>query len=134
MTNLNIIDQYVGKRLREKRLLSGFSQEVFAQKIEVTFQQVQKYEKGINRISASRLYCASVALEEPVGYFFDGLPGQNKTGGKNSLIDDAKIVEMNNLKNDTLQIVRAFYNISDPLLRKSIKDLLHAMSQNRTAL
>jgi transcriptional regulator with XRE-family HTH domain len=73
------IDFHVGVRLRERRVELGLSQEQLAGRIGMTFQQVQKYEKGINRIGASRLWETAAALQVPVGYFFEGLEGGNET-------------------------------------------------------
>ena len=81
------VDTHVGKRFREKRILCGLSQAELAKELGVTFQQIQKYEKGSNRLSASRLYGASRIFEEPVSYFFAGLPGQK--GFQESNLDRA---------------------------------------------
>jgi len=67
-------DKHIGRRLREARLARGFSQGALGRKLGVTFQQVQKYESGANRIGGSRLWDISGILEVPVGYFFEGLP------------------------------------------------------------
>ena len=72
----HFVDLHVGKHLRMKRVLLGLSQNALAKELRITFQQVQKYETGANRISASRLYEASQMLREPVCYFFQGLAGQ----------------------------------------------------------
>jgi transcriptional regulator with XRE-family HTH domain len=69
----NAIDEKLGQRLRERRLELGMSQEQLASLLGITFQQVQKYEKGINRIAASRLFEISIALDMPVSRFFEGL-------------------------------------------------------------
>lgn len=66
------LDAYVGSRIRDKRRALGMSQEKLAEAEGITFQQIQKYENGANRVSASRLYSFSKILEEPVNYFFDG--------------------------------------------------------------
>jgi ribosome-binding protein aMBF1 (putative translation factor) len=71
----NHVDAHVGQKVRERRMELGVSQERLAQMLGVAFQQVQKYERGVNRISASRLFQISHALEVPVGYFFEGLSG-----------------------------------------------------------
>lgn len=72
------MDVHVGSRVRLGRVTSGISQEKLATKVGVTFQQVQKYEKGRNRISASRLYDIAHVLEVPISFFFDGMPGQSE--------------------------------------------------------
>ena len=77
----NATDVHVGKRMRMRRLMLQMSQEAFATKLGVTFQQVQKYEKGVNRVSASRLQQACNVLQVPVQFFFEGLP-KTETGAK----------------------------------------------------
>jgi transcriptional regulator with XRE-family HTH domain len=72
------IDAYVAVRLRAARIASGMSQEELGRRIGVTFQQLQKYEHGINRVSAGRLYEISIALDLPITHFFDGAPKLNK--------------------------------------------------------
>ena len=69
----NAVDRHIGRKLRERRLEMGMSQEKLADLLGVTFQQIQKYEKGLNRIAASRLYDMTKALDVSVTYFFDGL-------------------------------------------------------------
>ena len=71
------IDRHVGARIRERRIMLGLTQQQLAEMIGVTYQQAHKYERGINRVSAGRLYEIAQVLSVPVGYFFDGLQGQN---------------------------------------------------------
>ena len=71
------IDDHVGGRIRERRIMLGLTQQQLAEMIGVTYQQAHKYERGINRVSAGRLYEIAQVLSVPVGYFFDGLEGQN---------------------------------------------------------
>src|SRR4051812_445920 len=71
------IDDHVGARIRERRIMLGLTQQQLAEMIGVTYQQAHKYERGINRISAGRLYEISQVLSVPIGYFFDGLEGQD---------------------------------------------------------
>ncbi len=73
MVDVRHIDQHVGARIRERRILMGYTQQQMANLIGVTYQQAHKYEKGINRISAGRLYSIAVALNVPISYFFEGL-------------------------------------------------------------
>jgi len=79
MRTANHVDAHVGLRVRERRMELGVSQERLAQLLGVAFQQVQKYERGINRISASRLFQISRALDVPVGYFFEGVDDTGTT-------------------------------------------------------
>jgi transcriptional regulator with XRE-family HTH domain len=77
----NYIDVHVGKRIRMRRQILSLSQEKLGELLGITFQQVQKYEKGTNRISASRLYNTAKILGVPVQFFFEDLPGQDDRGG-----------------------------------------------------
>ena len=72
------LDTYIGARLRMRRLMLGMSQEALGEKLSLTFQQIQKYEKGTNRVSASRLYELAQALDVPVRYFFDGISADDE--------------------------------------------------------
>lgn len=73
------VDSYVGIRMRIRRVVKGISQEQLAEMLDISFQQLQKYEKGINRISAGRLYEIAQILEVPVGYFYEGFDEKNFT-------------------------------------------------------
>jgi transcriptional regulator with XRE-family HTH domain len=126
---IHFADKHVGQRLRIKRVLAGFSQTALASELGITFQQVQKYEHGTNRMSAGRLYDTSLALKEPVSYFFEGLPAQggDKASKKSAQADRAITQE---LKRDALELMKVFYSISDPRLRKHVKDLLRALAKS----
>lgn len=124
---IHFADKHVGQRIRIKRVLAGFSQVALANELGITFQQVQKYEHGTNRISAGRLYDTSLVLKEPVSYFFEGLPAQvHDRDSKESAVTDKMAAQ--ELKRDTLELMKIFYSISDPKLRKHVKDLLRAMA------
>ena len=109
------VDVHVGKRVRARRLLCGMSQEAFASKLGVTFQQIQKYERGANRISASRLYKISKILNVPVGYFFEDV-GRNTLPGT--------------LRREGLELIRAFNKIKKPRVRKHILTLLDSLGDD----
>jgi len=125
------VDTHVGRRLRLKRTILGLSQESVGKEIGVTFQQIQKYERGINRMGASRLYDFAKALGVQVSYFFEGYGdyamdemsnyalGEPPTSG----FDGEKI---NN--RETLEVMRAYYRIKNPSLRKRVIDLIKAMA------
>ena len=113
------IDLNVGKRLRVRRTLLGMSQEQVAEALELTFQQLQKYEKGANRVSASRLFELSQILDVPISYFFEELDMDNPT-------TDTPPDPMT--KRETLEFVRAYYRIKDPAIRKSVLGLTKAMA------
>jgi len=119
------IDVQVGSRLRERRLLLGISQTELASAVGLAFQQLQKYERGANRISASRLFELATVLGVPVAYFFGvsaGEPGKRKRG-RPKLAHSALAS-----KPETLKLVRAFYQIRDPELRRSVARLILALA------
>ncbi len=113
------VDVLVGRRARERRTLEGMSQSAVAEKLGLTFQQLQKYEKGHNRISASRLYELAKLFDVPVGYFFGGIDT-----GKNAPERDETLT-----KRETLELVRAYYHISDPDVRDKIRKLIQAVAK-----
>ena len=112
------IDVHVGRRVRLRRTLLGLNQTQLGEKLEITFQQIQKYERGSNRISASRLYQAARILDVPVSYLFDGLD----KGAKAWSPDDIW------LKRETLELVRAYYRIGDPAARERLLAMTEAMA------
>lgn len=91
------IDRHVGARLRSRRTLLGLSQQQVGERAGITFQQVQKYENGVNRIGASRLYVISGALSVPVGYFFEGLehaaPGPGRAAPSRLVLESARLMQ-----------------------------------------
>ena len=119
----NPVDIYVGSRVRLRRTLLGLSQEKLGAALGLTFQQVQKYESGANRISASRLYEFGDVLSVPISYFFDGL---SEDEGDPVPVDkpeaDALLQDFRSLvnKRETLEFIRAYYKIDDPALRKQL--------------
>ena len=126
------IDLHVGKRLRQRRSLLGMSQEYLGESVGVTFQQVQKYERGANRIGASRLYQFSIILNVSVSYFFEGMPKDPQTDGVTTPIGMADQgqagFETDTLaRRETLELVRAYYQIADPVVRKRILDLTRSL-------
>ncbi len=112
------VDAHVGSRVRLRRTLLGMNQTQLGEALGLTFQQVQKYERGFNRISASRLYQISQILDVPVSFFFDEFFDEAKTGSP----DDVS------LKRETLELVRAYYRIRDPAARKRLYDMTRAMA------
>jgi transcriptional regulator with XRE-family HTH domain len=123
----NPTDKYVGSRVRMRRLMLHMSQERLADQLGLTFQQVQKYEKGTNRISASRLQEISHILEVPVPFFFEGAPqsfGSSRKGGEGPSL--AYITDF--LGNaDGHALVRAFIKIKNTSLRRSVVRLVEAI-------
>src|SRR5476649_3090144 len=107
----NPTDIHVGARVRLRRTLLGLSQEKLGDAIGLTFQQVQKYERGANRVGASRLYDLSKVLDVPVSFFFDDMPAPSAERG-HGLAEPAATYESDPLlKRETLELVRAYYKI-----------------------
>ncbi len=127
----NPIDIHVGKRLRLRRTMLGISQEKLAEILGITFQQVQKYEKGINRVGSSRLFDIAKALNVPVNFFFDEYSGN--ANSQYALAEDTAAFEHeDNLKNrETMTLVRAYYQISDPKVRKKALELIKSLADNK---
>lgn len=126
------IDVHVGGRLRLRRSLLGVSQEKLANAIGLTFQQVQKYEKGLNRISAGRLYQFSKILEIPIAYFYENIPSAQPSYGLSDNDQDGFDHESNedvmNTK-ETAILLRAYYSIEDEGTRKDILKFIKSMAQ-----
>jgi transcriptional regulator with XRE-family HTH domain len=124
----NLIDRHVGSRLRMRRVLMGMSQEKLGDHLGVTFQQVQKYEKGMNRIGASRLQNASRALEVPVEFFFRDAPQfeANEPSTNSSGAADSNFVADFLSSNEGVELNQAFVRIKDRKLRRRIVELVRA--------
>ena len=130
----NPIDVHVGIRVRLRRTLLGLSQEKLGEAIGLTFQQVQKYERGANRVGSSRLYDLSRVLDVPIAYFFDEMPGavQDKSPSRLMGLAHPPTVDYEPdpmAKRETLELVRAYYKISDPALRKRLFDLIKSIAK-----
>lgn len=124
----NPIDQYVGSRVRMRRMLAGLSQEKLGEALGVTFQQIQKYEKGANRIGASRLHQIAQALEVPVSFFYDGAtPAAERSAGFAESLG-ADNVSYFLATSEGLQLNRAFVRISDPGVRRKIVALVESIA------
>src|SRR5215212_6043069 len=116
------IDVHVGSRIRLRRTLLGMSQEKLGDALGLTFQQVQKYERGVNRIGASRLFDLSRVLDVPIGFFFDDMPdtlgGQGQARRSFGFADHQDGFDDETLhRRETLELVRAYYRINDPSVR-----------------
>ena len=127
------IDVHVGTRIRLRRTLLGMSQERLGEALGLTFQQVQKYERGVNRVGASRLFDLSRVLDVPISFFFDDLPdGVAGVSGRRAAANLADAQEplgddsMN--RRETLELVRAYYRINDPMIRKKVFELIKSMA------
>ena len=129
------IDVHVGSRIRLRRTLMGMSQERLGEALGLTFQQVQKYERGVNRVGASRLYDLSRVLDVPISFFFDDMPDtMQATPGNTGIAGFAERTEGFGghgddplAKRETLELVRAYYRITDPAVRKRVFDLIKSM-------
>jgi transcriptional regulator with XRE-family HTH domain len=122
------VDIHVGGRIRTRRLLIGMNQETLAKALDLTFQQVQKYEGGANRVSASRLSQIAEVLGVPITYFFSDL----ETGGEEP--DTRELQARERLQRpETIELIRSYYGIADQALRQQFLDLVKAAagSQHR---
>ena len=124
----NPIDKHVGSRLRMRRKMLGMSQEKLGEAIGLTFQQVQKYEKGTNRISASRLQHISHILQVPVPFFFEGAPHQpGQPRGAGGPASPAYVSEFLS-STDGLALVKAFTKIKEAKLRRRVVQLVEEIA------
>jgi transcriptional regulator with XRE-family HTH domain len=122
------VDVHVGVRLRQRRALLGMSQTVLAKSVGLTFQQIQKYERGSNRMGSSRLYEFARVLDVPVSHFFDEMTsqaatGRNKPGRPRKRASEAAVIS----KRETLELVRAYYKIKSEDVRKNIRNMVQAL-------
>jgi transcriptional regulator with XRE-family HTH domain len=126
----NSIDRHVGSRLRMRRVLMGMSQEKLGDQLGVTFQQVQKYEKGLNRIGASRLQHASRALEVPVEFFFRDAPHfePGPTGPEGDFAGNTNFIADFLSSNEGIELNQAFARIKNRKLRRRIVELVRAVA------
>jgi transcriptional regulator with XRE-family HTH domain len=122
----NPIDKHVGARLRMRRLLVGMSQEKLGESLGITFQQIQKYEKGANRVSASRLQQLGQVLEVPAAFFFEGLGTPTTSGFAEPAARDYVVDFLST--SEGLQLNRSFALIRDAKVRKRILDLVASLA------
>ncbi|MEW5726807.1 MAG: helix-turn-helix transcriptional regulator [Pseudomonadota bacterium] len=127
----NPIDVHVGARVRLRRTLLGMSQERLGELLGLTFQQVQKYERGANRIGASRLFDLSRVLDVPVSYFFEEMSDDTQAASPRHMVrateDPPDTAEDMLVQRETLELVRAYYRINDPEVRRRVQDLARAL-------
>ena len=126
----NPVDLHVGGRVRMRRKLLGVSQEQLADSLGLTFQQVQKYERGANRVSASKLYEIAKTLQVPVSFFFDGL-ADPMDGSENDEIGQQaeRIVQEFLTTPEGLELAEVFPKISRGRVRRQVLDLVRAMAE-----
>lgn len=131
------IDVHVGSRIRLRRTLLGMSQERLGEALGLTFQQVQKYERGVNRVGASRLFDLSRVLDVPISFFFDDMPEtlSSTTAGPTQPRRISAFAETQEAfggdetmsRRETLELVRAYYRITDPAVRKRVFELIKSL-------
>ncbi|XDZ62910.1 helix-turn-helix domain-containing protein [Alphaproteobacteria bacterium LSUCC0396] len=135
ITNNNAIDMHVGKRVRLRRTLLGMSQEQLGAELNTTLQQVQKYERGANRISASRLWDISQILDVPISYFFDDM-SENTMRSSPRWVSRGDVMDAMTsqplkdpmARRETLELVRAYYTIEKPAVRKRIAEMVKSIA------
>jgi transcriptional regulator with XRE-family HTH domain len=123
----NPIDKHVGSRVRMRRMMLSMSQEKLGGALGLTFQQVQKYEKGTNRIGASRLQQISQILQVPVAFFFEGAPTDQNSEGLSEAPSPSYVSDFL-ATSDGLALTKAFMEIKEPRLRRRIVDLVEEIA------
>ena len=125
------VDIHVGARVRLRRTLLGMSQEKVGKALGLTFQQVQKYERGANRIGSSRLFQLSRILDVPVSFFFDEMAPETTRKADGMAEVNKQVFEIDKLsRRETLELVRAYYKITDPAVRKKIFEMVKAVGNS----
>ncbi|MGH7078648.1 MAG: helix-turn-helix domain-containing protein [Acetobacteraceae bacterium] len=131
------IDAHVGSRIRLRRTLLGLSQERLGDALGLTFQQVQKYERGINRVGASRLFDLARVLDVPISFFFDDMPEPLAStapnlamAGLGGVAESQQGYGSDSVMNrrETVELVRAYYRISDAAVRKRVFELIRSLA------
>ena len=134
VTNNNAVDMHVGKRLRLCRTILVMSQEQLGVALNITFQQVQKYERGANRVSASRLWDISQILDVPISFFFEDMtddvmkssPRRISRGDGYKIGED--VIREPMARRETLELVRTYYSIAQPKVRKRISEIVKSIA------
>jgi transcriptional regulator with XRE-family HTH domain len=129
----NPIDKHVGSRVRMRRMMVGMSQEKLGRALGLTFQQVQKYEKGMNRIGASRLQQISQILQVPVAFFFEGAPSPAGEVQATNGAPSSSYVSDFLATSDGLALTKSFTRIKDPKLRRRIVELVEQIAGEELA-
>lgn len=142
----NPVDVHVGNRIRLRRTILGYSQQFMARKLGLTFQQVQKYEKGCNRVGASRLWDISKVLKVPMDFFFEDMDKSVESKSPMMLVmpesesvemfaEEADEMDLDPMKRkETLELVRAYYRISNRKIAKNVFDLIISMSRSNSTM
>ena len=135
------VDVYVGARMKQRRIEAGLSQEKLGKQLNLTFQQVQKYERGANRVGASRLFELSTALNVPVGYFFEDMPGHVATNSDSYGVpgleegEEAPAFREGSVlsRSETLRLVTNYYRISSDARRRAVYEMIKSMAEAEAA-
>lgn len=129
-SNPDPVDIHVGGRVRLRRTLLSMSQEKLASALGITFQQVQKYENGTNRVGASRLFHIAKVLKVPVSFFFEGYHNADAT---DQVAESQEGLEASNMlnKKETVDLVRAYYTIEDPIVRKKFLEMIKTFAKTQ---
>lgn len=139
----NPVDVHVGKRIRLRRTILHITQQQMAEMLGLTFQQVQKYEKGMNRVGASRLWDISRVLDVPMGFFFEDMdtdvakksPRMLNSMGKYWVSEPHRSLDEDPMKRaETLELVRAYYKISNRAIAKQLFDLMVTLSKSNSTV
>jgi len=125
----NFVDVHVGNRIRMRRQLIGMSQEKLGELLGITFQQVQKYEKGSNRISASRMFYAAKTLGVPVQFFFEDLPSDDRGGLGEPREEDTVMTALMNA--DGVSLAKSFRDADSSTKRKLIASLARLIADSK---
>ena len=134
LKGINPVDQHVGMRVRLRRTLLGLSQEKLGEMLGLTFQQIQKYERGANRIGASRLYDIATVLSVDIGYFFEDMSGEVEARSPRHVAPGFAEPMPSPFDHDpmtrreTLELVRAYYKIENEAIRRRLLDLARSLS------
>jgi transcriptional regulator with XRE-family HTH domain len=127
----NPVDKHVGERVRIRRMLLGMSQERLGEQLGLTFQQVQKYEKGVNRIGASRLFDLAHVLGVPIQFFYENMPssvsGHLAAPGMADKPGESYMADFLSSR-DSVELNKAFARIADPRVRRSIVDMVRSIA------
>ena len=129
----NPVDKYVGSRVRMRRIMLGMSQEKLGEALGLTFQQIQKYEKGTNRVGASRLQQISEILQVPVSFLFDGGPSGIANGAHSAESASPAYISDFLATSEGLALTRAFTRIANAKLRRSIVDLVEQIAARESS-
>lgn len=133
------VDTYVGKKLWLRRKMLGMSQEAVAKEVGITFQQVQKYERGVNRMSASRLFDFAQALTVPIIYFFEGFEGSGEgygapAGRGAALAEPKSKFTLEELSSpETIELLRN-YSLLSPAVRRKVSEMVKALAADKPTL